>query len=443
MISIITASLNAGPTIEAAIASATKQGVPVQHIVIDGGSADRTIEICQANPHIDLRVVPGCSIYEAWNIGIESATGDIVMFLNADDELAVDALKTVAAAFAEDPSFDILAGRARVTDTENPGEAPIFIDAAALDCGSLTFGGPAINAMAFRRSLFQRSGEFPISHRLAGDRAFLLRLAMMQIPPRMARTDALLYEYKSHADSLTLHKSLMQRLRIATEHRALAAELLQARPSASVKRILRRWRRREIVAAAYHALRSGKFLTALNFMMKNLAMPLVSVIIPTFNRPATTRRAIETALQQTVSDLEIVIVDDASEPRLDQDLLPPDPRLRIIRHDYNRGAAASRNTGMREAKGDWITFLDSDDTWQAEKLALQLREADQAADQTIDPAMLAIATGWRYMNKDGLSLPVIPFSATRPDEFARGCWFCPGQHAFDPAAGGVADRPAG
>jgi glycosyltransferase involved in cell wall biosynthesis len=252
MISLITASLNAGPTIEAAIASAAKQGVPVQHIVIDGGSDDRTIEICQTNPHVDLRVVPGCSIYEAWNIGIECATGDLVMFLNADDELAVDSLKTVSAAFAKD----------------NPTVAPIFIDAAALNFSGLTIGGPAINAMAFRRALFQRSGEFPISYRLAGDRAFLLRLALMPIPPRMARTDALLYEYKSHSGSLTLHKSLTQRLRIAREHRVLAAELLQARPPASVSRILHRWRRREGAAAAYHALRNFRLLTALNFMMR-------------------------------------------------------------------------------------------------------------------------------------------------------------------------------
>lgn len=101
--------------------------------------------------------------------------------------------------------------------------------------------------------------------------------------------------------------------------------------------------------------------------------PIVSVVIPTFNRAGVVRAAVESALRQTLADLEVIVVDDGSVDTTQADLAAiADSRFRLLRHDVNRGAAAARNTGIRAARGNLIAFLDSDDTWLEDKLARQV-----------------------------------------------------------------------
>src|SRR5580692_7435784 len=113
MLTLITATLNAARYIEQAFGSA-RSVTPdtIHHIVIDGGSRDATLDICAKFPSVETVSVPGCSIYEAWNIGLEQARGDWIMFLNGDDELAENVAETVAACFARHPEAEIVAGRA-------------------------------------------------------------------------------------------------------------------------------------------------------------------------------------------------------------------------------------------------------------------------------------------------------------------------------------------
>ncbi len=102
---------------------------------------------------------------------------------------------------------------------------------------------------------------------------------------------------------------------------------------------------------------------------------LVSVVIPTYNRAELVERAVRSALSQTYSDLEVIVVDDASTDdtgdRL-KTLQDNDQRVRYIRHDLNRGAQAARNTGIRVSNGEYIAFLDSDDEWLPQKINLQM-----------------------------------------------------------------------
>jgi glycosyltransferase involved in cell wall biosynthesis len=105
-----------------------------------------------------------------------------------------------------------------------------------------------------------------------------------------------------------------------------------------------------------------------------LPHPLVSVIIPTFNRASTIVASVKSVHQQTFDDLEIIVVDDGSSDdtkQLLQNLALPG--LRYILHDVNKGANAARNTGIEAAKGKFVAFQDSDDIWHKEKLAKQIR----------------------------------------------------------------------
>jgi glycosyltransferase involved in cell wall biosynthesis len=101
--------------------------------------------------------------------------------------------------------------------------------------------------------------------------------------------------------------------------------------------------------------------------------PLVSVIIPTHNRSDLLPKAICSVLRQTYTNLECIVVDDASTDdteRVVQQLA--DERLVYLRHETNQGASATRNTGIAHAKGDFIAFLDDDDEWLPTKLEKQV-----------------------------------------------------------------------
>ena len=102
--------------------------------------------------------------------------------------------------------------------------------------------------------------------------------------------------------------------------------------------------------------------------------PLVSVIVPTFNRSAYLRPAIDSVLGQTLTDLELVVVDDGSSDDT-AELLEgiADSRLRVVRHPANRGIAEARNSGLDAAAGKYIAWLDSDDVCRPDRLAVQVR----------------------------------------------------------------------
>ncbi|MEK7846443.1 MAG: glycosyltransferase family 2 protein [Nitrospinota bacterium] len=103
-------------------------------------------------------------------------------------------------------------------------------------------------------------------------------------------------------------------------------------------------------------------------------MSKVSVIIPTYNRAHLLGRAIESVLEQTFQDFELIVVDDASTDGTGQLIRTfGDKRIRYIQHDMNKGSNASRNTGLRHARGEYVAFLDSDDEWLPEKLEKQLK----------------------------------------------------------------------
>lgn len=107
-------------------------------------------------------------------------------------------------------------------------------------------------------------------------------------------------------------------------------------------------------------------------------LPLVSVIIPAYNRASSIERAIFSVLVQTVDDLEVVVVDDGSNDTTAQvveETVKRDSRVRLVTHKFNQGAQAARNTGMRAARGQWVGFLDSDDTWMPNSLELRLAAA--------------------------------------------------------------------
>ena len=101
---------------------------------------------------------------------------------------------------------------------------------------------------------------------------------------------------------------------------------------------------------------------------------LVSVIMPSYNTAPYIEETIQSVLNQTYTNWELIIVDDCSTDNTDEVLETiKDDRIRYFKNEKNSGAAVSRNKALREAKGQWIAYLDSDDIWMPEKLEKQIR----------------------------------------------------------------------
>jgi glycosyltransferase involved in cell wall biosynthesis len=97
--------------------------------------------------------------------------------------------------------------------------------------------------------------------------------------------------------------------------------------------------------------------------------PFVSVIIPTYNRVNTLGRAIDSVLKQTFTNFEIIVVDDGSTDQTSELLSRYiDDRIRIIKHERNKGVTAAKNTGLNHIQGEWFCNLDSDDELLPETL---------------------------------------------------------------------------
>jgi glycosyltransferase involved in cell wall biosynthesis len=110
-----------------------------------------------------------------------------------------------------------------------------------------------------------------------------------------------------------------------------------------------------------------------------LDRPLVSVVIATFQRPQLVVRAVRTALEQTLRTIEVIVVVDGRDRRsLDALIQLRDSRIRIVLPARHLGNADARNTGVEAARARWIAFLDDDDLWAPQKLALQLGTAEHS-----------------------------------------------------------------
>lgn len=111
-------------------------------------------------------------------------------------------------------------------------------------------------------------------------------------------------------------------------------------------------------------------------------MPEVSVIIPTYNRAHLVARAINSVLNQTYSDFELIVVDDGSSDNTQEVIKSiADNRIKYIRHNINKGGSAARNTGIGLSESKYIALLDDDDEWLPTKLEKQVNAFKEVSDK--------------------------------------------------------------
>lgn len=152
--------------------------------------------------------------------------------------------------------------------------------------------------------------------------------------------------------------------------------------------------------------------------------PLVSVVIPAYNRADLIDHTIKSALSQSWQNLEIIVVDDASmdDTRAVVQAIA-DPRVRYICLEKNSGPSTARNTGVEQARGHFISFLDSDDEWRPEKMARQVA----ALVQQTNPDNVVCYTQALIVQNDGTRL--LPTREKRTDESVGDYVIC-GSHGL-------------
>ena len=411
---------------------------PDEVIVVDDGSVDRSAEIARAfgDP---VRVVAGSGTggSAARAHGAELAAGDRLMFLDADDLLGPDALASLDAALDDHPDKVALCpwhrwelGPSGIWMAAPPScrrRHPRDDDLAAWFRG--WFHPPA--AVLWSREALARSGGWDPDVRMNQDGDVMMRGLVRGNRTVTTRAGTAYYrrspepgqsvsDRRRSAAGIDARLDVLARLgRMLDERGDLAryANPLRAAyrdvvadcpPDLAAPRDAAHAAMKALPAQGprprqerlFHPGRPGG-TPPRGFAPRAAAAgdrdPVVSVIIPVHNRPEGLRRAMESVSSQAFDELELIVVDDASDDGTPDVIAAFDgPRVRGIRLDRNSGVAEARNRGIAAARGRYVAFLDSDDAWLPGKLAAQVAALDAAP-----PSVALVYGGLRVLGPQG------------------------------------------
>lgn len=436
------------------VALRNQQRPPDEVIVADNGSSDGSQDIARSFDGVELLDVARRGAANARIAGAVRATGDMLMFLDADDLISPDALGALEAqlkAGLQDGSGNIaccpwyryeLADEAwHAFPASCPPRRPGQDDLAAWLTG--WYHPPC--SLLWSRDAYERSGgwdgdigvnddgDVMMRGLIAGNRLCVSRDGSA-FYRRLPDGQASLSSHGSTAGGVASRMRVLRRVAdridqagrteryaaaLAEAFAAVARDGAQTAPAladeaaASAGRFRDRsgWTgiaARRLARAAATARdrvskkirlapggedRTGRIVGPLESEKTvPIRWPLVSIVMPAFNRETTIQRSIRSVLAQDYPNFELCVVDDAStDGTVDRIAAIDDRRLRLIRQPRNRGAAAARNRGIDVARGDYIALIDSDDEWLAGKLRKQVC-AMEGADRSVGMLVSAIET---------------------------------------------------
>ncbi|MBI5353122.1 MAG: glycosyltransferase [Chloroflexi bacterium] len=269
LISIITPCKNRVQFVADAIDSMLSQDYPdFEHIIVDGGSTDGTLEVLARYPHLKIISGTDTGMYDAINKGLKMAKGSIIGFLNTDDTYYPNTFTKVANLF-EDDRTDAVAGKAVYYRKDFNEKWSLFQFSKFLSnkifWREVAYGEPAFNAWFFHRRVFETLTGFDTSFRIAGDREFLLRFALENF--KFVPLDKVVYQYYAHDDSLSMKGQLSWFSKIADENLRLTEMYLPLLPFPA-RLHMQDVRTRDTITASTRNLRAGDWRKALYYAKK-------------------------------------------------------------------------------------------------------------------------------------------------------------------------------
>jgi glycosyltransferase involved in cell wall biosynthesis len=341
-ISVIIPAYNANEHLAQALESVLAQKYPnLQILVINDASTDHTRVVAQQyGKFIDyVENTVNLGITKTRNLGLSLASGAYIAWLDADDVWTHSHLAVLVPWLIAFPHLQLVQGllQKQLLLQGGPGYEDFGRSYANVNLGT----------MLFRRSVFDELGGFDEQFSVSEDTEFWLRLRACQIEMRIVPHTVLLY--RQHVQNTTLH------LNIHTSQfiHALRHSLLLRRSQTTQ-------------ASDLPPLKQVR----LPNLCWTTARPLVSVIVPSFNRASMIGQALDSIFAQSYPHIEVIVVDDGST---DQTREIVQSYAGVCYHfQPNQGAASARNAGLQQAQGEFIAFLDSDDVWESEKLIWQI-----------------------------------------------------------------------
>jgi glycosyltransferase involved in cell wall biosynthesis len=286
------------------------------------------------------------TLYGAWNRAVEVAGAPYLTNANTDDRHAPNAFEKLANALDRHPMVDVVYANCAVTSQPNSqfGAAPLRgtfrwppFDRRLLF--SVCYLGPQ---PMWRKILHRRFGLFDPELKSAGDYEFWLRISGAARFLHLPETLGLYLERPTGIEHSDASASSREREDVRQKH--WPSEWGKLPPAAG---------NFFQPAVADEGKMFAPFVSDRN--------PLVSVIIPTFSRPAMLREAIESVLQQTFKDFEIIVINDGGSDISELISGFSSPRIVHVHHETSRERSAARNSGLALARGKYISYLDDDD----------------------------------------------------------------------------------
>lgn len=342
-------------------------------IIVDDGSPDDTAATAEAimaeYPGRAIRLLRkrNGGLPEARNAGIRMARGTYILPLDADDIIRPTMLEKTVGLLESNPGIAIA-----YTDITHFGAVDRTIQAAEFDAAKIPINNQLNYCSLYRYEVWEHSGGYRLFLGGYEDWDFWVGCAAAGLRAVRIPEPLLLYRVKQesmYTAALARDGELRARIVLNHPHLYSPERVAQAR---------------SLLAGYPEPLSTGA--------------PLVSVIVPTHNRPELLCAALESILAQTMQDFEIIVVNDAG-----LDIAPwvrsldQSGRIRVLRHPSNGGIAGARNTGLRAARGKYIAYLDDDDLFYPNHLAV-LVEAAEASGHAVVYSDGCQAT---YSQRDG------------------------------------------
>lgn len=380
LISVITVCWNSAETIEQTIRSIQSQTYGnVEYIIVDGNSNDATLDIIRKYEDlIDYYVSePDKGIYDAMNKGLELAQGEAILLLNSDDWYQDDAVERLVHAWQYSGCDFVGALALYIGEDGNNNVLP-----------SMSYDHSVLLRMPLRHEtmlvpakLYDRIGPYDLSYPIIAD--FDLTVRLFKAGASYFELREPLLNFRTTGVSNTAmeqlhseHHELLERTFpfLTQEESQSLADHSKARPE-------------DFIGAANVHLDQHEFVLAVRAMVKDfgrlwggvwaeapldkiaaeapMLYPKISVIMPVYNASEILQDTLDSLLlQEDLPEIEVICVDDSSSDDTVTILKKAralDGRLRILQNETNKGPAASRNAGIREARGQYVFMLDSDD----------------------------------------------------------------------------------
>lgn len=348
--SVVTACFNHGKYIHEMLESVFKQSFQnFEIIIVNDGSTDDTSVILNKIKHQKVKIfhTENFGPAHARNLAIENASGELIINLDADDKIAPDFLRRCVEIMTAKPDNGIV-----YSDVELFGykEGPFILNDYSFE--NMLRANCIVANACFRKSDWKKTGGYS-SDMIHGYEDFDFWLSILELGREVSQIKEPLvfyrtYENQEESRSGRRKQNPMQMEEVIVQAFNRHKSLYEKRPD-----IFNEFSEKEI-----------QFNLKKNKHLNDPEYPVFSIVTPTNRRPQLLKRAIDSVRNQSFSNWEQIIVDDANDQET-ADIVAGlnDPRIKYLIHNTPKGAAGAYNTGMKMARGQFINFLDDDDEY--------------------------------------------------------------------------------